>query len=68
MKDNTFSLKFEKEQPFSFSERIKNGYMKDDSGYSISFLGTAILVETEFTEDFGTFHNQYPWTYTFEVR
>lgn len=42
--------------------------MKDDSGYSISFLGRALLVETEFAEDFGAFHNPYPWTYIFEVR
>lgn len=68
MKDNKFTLQFEKEQPFSFFSKYK-GMLVDDTGYHVTVHGGyAILIESESTIGCGTAHNRYPWIYTFEVR
>lgn len=62
---NQFSLSFDKEQPFSFSQKYK-GVMKDDTGCHVIIEGGyAVLIETEFIQSVDRL--QQPWTYIFEI-
>lgn len=67
MKDDTFTftIVFEKEQPFSFTENYK-GELKDDRGYRVQFRGVAILISSSsYISKFEI--EKYPYSYTFEI-
>ncbi len=58
-------LEFRDKQDFDFNQYYEL-QLKDDTGYSISFLGKAILVMVEDNSD-SLFETRFPFRYTFDI-